>query len=384
MWIRLISRKQFWLISAGFVVTGIFAVIDPIKNFNYIQIFQLIFFIEMIRLLIVGARLKKEGVRIISVGIVLIFAFSSYDMLMDLGVINAFHGIVNGSPFGFLGLIVSVSIYLASEFAKTNERMLMNERQAKELELQQRIMAIEDERKSKELGDARKLQLSMLPQCSDKVGGFDTCFDMKPATEVGGDYYDYHISKDGTLTLAIGDATGHGMKAGIMVSIMKSLFITHVEQTDILSFLNIASRTIKQMQLGNLYMAIMIISIKERKMKVASAGMPPLCIFRSETKTVEELVIKGMPLGAYDSYPYSMVQTELAIGDTLLLMSDGLPELFNDKNETFDLSRIANAFQKVAEESPSQIVQQLFAAGDDWRNGHKQDDDITLVVLKTN
>ncbi|NIP22225.1 MAG: SpoIIE family protein phosphatase, partial [Phycisphaerae bacterium] len=284
--------KQFWLISCGLVTTGILAVFEPVGNFSYLLVFQIVVLIEAIRLMIVGIRRKEDGARIIAVGFAFLFAFSSYDTLMDFGVIAAIDDIQNGYPFGFVGLLISMSVYLARDFAKTNERMLTKERQAKELELKQRLLEAEDARKSKELEEARKLQLSMLPKCINEVEGLDVCFDMKPATEVGGDYYDYNVSEDGTLTVAIGDATGHGIKAGIMVSIIKSLFIGNAGQTDIPAFFEKSSKTIRQMGLGNLYMAMMIVRIKDGNLTCSSAGIPPLFIYRSATKSVEEFVIK--------------------------------------------------------------------------------------------
>ncbi len=374
--------KQFWVITAGLIVTGILAIIEPVKNFNYVQFFLIGVFIESVRLIIGGTKRKEEGAWIIAIGFAFILVFSSYDMLLDFGLLEPINNIHNGYPFGFLGLIVFMSVYLARDFAKTNERMLAHEREAKETELKRRLLEVEDARKSKELDEARQLQLAMLPQCINEVNGLDICFDMKPATEVGGDYYDYHVSEDGTLTIAIGDATGHGMKAGIMVSIIKSLFMTHAGQTDILSFFEKGSRTIKQMRLGNLYMALMLVQIKDDKLTASSAGMPPLYIYRKATKSVEDFVIKGMPLGAFDSFSYKTIETELAPGDAVLLMSDGLAELFNEKDEMLDYSRVKEIFQNVAEEQATQIVGRLRVAGDEWRNGRPQDDDITLVVLK--
>jgi len=167
-----------------------------------------------------------------------------------------------------------------------------------------------------------------------------------------------------------------------MVSIIKSLFITHAGQADIPAFFEKVSRTIKQMRLGNLYMALMLVQIKDGNLIASSAGMPPLYIYRSATESVEEFVIKGMPLGAFDSFPYQTIEKELAPGDTVLLMSDGLPELFNDKDEMLDYPRVQDIFKEVAEKPPTQIVPHLFAAGDKWRNARPQDDDITLVVLE--
>jgi len=79
---------------------------------------------------------------------------------------------------------------------------------AKEMELERRLLEAEDARKSKELEEARLLQLSMLPECAGEIPGLDICFHMETATEVGGDYYDYHLADDGTLTVVFGDATG--------------------------------------------------------------------------------------------------------------------------------------------------------------------------------
>jgi serine phosphatase RsbU (regulator of sigma subunit) len=95
---------------------------------------------------------------------------------------------------------------------------------------------------------------------------------------VGGDYYDFMVFEDRRLILAVGDATGHGMKAGTMVSIIKGLFYSEESKFDIPSFLGKCSRTIKQMNLPNLYMGLTIVKIKDKHMHISSAGMPPVYI----------------------------------------------------------------------------------------------------------
>ena len=87
-----------------------------------------------------------------------------------------------------------------------------------------KLLQLENERKTKELEEARQLQLSMLPKELPKLPNLDIAVYMKTATEVGGDYYDFIVGLDGTLIVAIGDATGHGMKAGTIVSMVKALF----------------------------------------------------------------------------------------------------------------------------------------------------------------
>jgi serine phosphatase RsbU (regulator of sigma subunit) len=374
--------KYFWLIAAALAITGFFAVIDPIHNFGYVQIPQVIVLVEAFRILISAIQKKKYDAWIIATGFFLLFLFSSYDLLLDLGLMEPFREITNGYPIGFLCLIIFASIYLARDFARANKTILIKEREAKEMEIVQRVLEAEDRRKTKELNEARELQLSLLPQCITSLKNYDFCFYMRPATEVGGDYYDYNISANNEISIVIGDATDHGMKAGMMVSIIKSLFLTHINTMDIKEFLNSCSHTIKQMKLKNLYMALMLVKINGRNLKMSSAGIPPLLVYRKKTNKVEEYKIKGMPLGAVESYPYETVEIELETGDTVVLMTDGLPELFNKDKESFGEERLKEIILQNACEPVNEIVNKLFLAGEEWRKENKQNDDITLVAFR--
>ncbi len=115
---------------------------------------------------------------------------------------------------------------------------------------------------------------------------------------------------------------------------------------------------------------------------MSSAGMPPIFIYRKYDRTIEEHVIKGMPLGAIDKFPYDLRETKLKTGDTLLLFSDGLPELHNSNEEMFGYKRVRNVFEDVAEKSPEEIIEHLKSQGSKWVNDKDPDDDVTFVVIK--
>jgi sigma-B regulation protein RsbU (phosphoserine phosphatase) len=129
-------------------------------------------------------------------------------------------------------------------------------------------------------------------------------------------------------------------------------------------------------------MSLMLLKLKNGYVTYSSAGMPPIFIYRYKRKQIEEHVVKGMPLGAFDSFSYKVFETQLERGDTLLLMSDGFPELFNEKNEILDTNRIKEIFAEIAEKPSNEIVSYLFTSGDEWRKNRPLHDDVTFIVCK--
>ncbi|MBU2491577.1 MAG: SpoIIE family protein phosphatase [Bacteroidetes bacterium] len=249
-------------------------------------------------------------------------------------------------------------------------------------EAQSRVMQAENERKSKELEEARELQLSMLPKNLPSLPHLDIAVYMKTATEVGGDYYDFNVGLDGTLTVVIGDATGHGMKAGTMVTAAKTLFNSYSANPNILFTFHEMTRCIKQLQMQSVSMCLTMLKIRNNNLIISSAGMPPMFLFKRESRIVEEHLLKGMPLGTMNNFPYEIREMELAKGDTILLMSDGFPELTNEDNELYGYKRVRNKFEETADKEPEEIITCLKDEGSRWVKDNDPDDDVTFVVIK--
>jgi serine phosphatase RsbU (regulator of sigma subunit) len=184
------------------------------------------------------------------------------------------------------------------------------------------------------------------------------------------------------LIIAIGDATGHGMKAGTMVATIKGLFTAENSQTDVAAFLNKSNSIIRDMRLGNIYMAMLVTKLEGEKVTISSAGMPPALIFRHESKQVEEIKLQAIPLGGPADFTYPKRVSSLSKGDTLLLMSDGFPELFNEQKEILDYSRAKNLFGSIEHSSPVDTITHLVKEANNWRGNATQEDDITFVVVK--
>jgi serine phosphatase RsbU (regulator of sigma subunit) len=247
--------------------------------------------------------------------------------------------------------------------------------------LQQRILAVEYERKATELEDARSFQLSMLPKEVPRTKQFEVAVFTRTATEVGGDYYDFHVEGE-ALTIAIGDATGHGAKAGTMVTVVKTLFSGYSGDTPPGAFLSSAATKIKRMDLGRMAMALSIARLDGNKVTVASAGMPPVLIHRASTKLVEEITLEATPLGTLGT-DYKERSVAILPGDTILFMSDGLPELTNSAGQQLGYVAAAEAFGSAAAERSAQfVIDRLVDAARNWHGDQPPNDDITFVAVR--
>jgi len=257
-----------------------------------------------------------------------------------------------------------------------------NRSMIREAELRAQVAESENERKSRELEEARRLQLSLLPARLPDLPHLEIAVYMKTATEVGGDYYDYNIASDGTLNIIFGDATGHGMRAGTVVTLMKGLFSADSGNIQIDKFLDQSSATIKDLRFERTLMALTLLKIKENKIRFSSAGMPPAYLFRKKRKSMEEICLESVPLGAIKDYRYQVRDDSFETGDTLLLLSDGLPELKSPEGFIFDYPRVEQVFREVATDEPQKIIDHLVTAGDNWRRDVALEDDITFMVIK--
>jgi serine phosphatase RsbU (regulator of sigma subunit) len=205
---------------------------------------------------------------------------------------------------------------------------------------------------------------------------------MQTATEVGGDYYDFHVHEDGTLTVILGDATGHGMQSGMMVSIMKSLFMSDRSNKDLVPFFNNCNASLKDMHLGRLMMALTCAQFNGKSVNISNAGMPPILVYNSVQNKVEEILVEGMPLGAIGNQNYETKTIQISKGDSILLLSDGLLELQNENQEFFGYQKVKSIFLKYSDRSAEEIISHLKDAGLKWINHKETKDDVSMIIVK--
>lgn len=254
------------------------------------------------------------------------------------------------------------------------------ERQA---ELERRLLAEEDARKTQELEQARELQLSLLPRTLPSRPGLELAARMRTATEVGGDYYDVVERDDGSLIVAIGDATGHGLRSGMMVVAVKSLLSYAAEGSDLVEIGRRMARALRRMRLGRLHMAFALARLVGRRLDAVGAGMPPALVHRRAGGEIDELDLSGAPLGSPIDFPYALSSIELEAGDTVLLMSDGLPELRRSDGGELGYDGVETLFRAALAEAEG--VQEIATVLERRASGWcccELEDDLTFVLLR--
>ncbi len=328
-----------------------------------------------------GAAIRqgKEGALGITAAFGAYVFFSLFDLFMDLGAPFFFERMENPYAIGSIVLVFMLSIFTARRYANTYAQLLAQEKETQKKELERAFIEAEDRRKGEELDAARRLQLGMLPETRAAYRDWDVQFSMHTATEVGGDYFDYRCDDEG-LTVCVGDATGHGMKAAVVVAAMKSLFHTLGDDEEPAAFLQRASGALKQMRFKNMFMALALIRFRPGGMEVAMAGMPPALVHRAEGGVVEEIRGKAPPLGCLSRFSYQSVAVTLNPGDTVLVMSDGLMEQFDGQGRMLGLTALKEALTQAPADT-AEIIAAMEGRVDQWRAGRDRDDDMTLAAI---
>ena len=238
-------------------------------------------------------------------------------------------------------------------------------------------------RKTLELLEAQQLQVSMLPQYTPFYPGFEISMISRPATEVGGDYYDFKFSCNSKqLHLVLGDATGHGFKPAVLVATAKSYFQTLAGRNSNEQIISRISEAIQSLNIKGLYMGLSLLEMDGDLISVVSSGMPPLYFYNSRQKEGEQHLFKGMFLGLPKVNSGRKKVFRMHRGDVLLLMTDGLAELQNCNRELLGYQAVKEAFARVAGKGTIDIIEGLLKLGKEWAGEEHQQDDISIIAIR--
>jgi phosphoserine phosphatase RsbU/P len=246
--------------------------------------------------------------------------------------------------------------------------------------------AIEKQRMEDELNIAREIQQGLLPETLPSITGFDIAALTIPSKEVGGDYYDVITRKNGEYILAIGDVSGKGTPAALLMAsaqaALRALAPLNASISEITGQIN--DLTCANTRGGSRFITFFwgVLDAQMRQFKFTNAGHNPPYLLR-KNGTIEELEEGGLILGIFKTTtPYVESSATLEPGDVLVMYTDGISEAMNGNAEQFTEERLQAILKESARRSAQEIIDQVQKALEAHTKGTPQSDDITMLVLK--
>ncbi len=244
----------------------------------------------------------------------------------------------------------------------------------------------EHSRMRSELDDARAVQLSMLPRAAPELPWVELASTTMPATEVGGDYFGYFPLDDRRLAIAIGDVAGHGMASGLVLSGLRSgLHLLREELARPVEVLGRLDRMLRETSPGRMFVTLQIalLDAARGELVVANAGHPPLLLLPAGGGGAVAVGAPGPPLGTRLSPGYAEARHPLAPGDTLVLYTDGVPELRDLAGAALGEERLlAEAARGARAATAREARDALVGALARFKGDVEPADDLTLVVAR--
>jgi len=239
-------------------------------------------------------------------------------------------------------------------------------------------------RVEQDLRVARDIQQASLPKAVPKLEGWEIVPFYQPAREVGGDFYDFHLLSEGRLGLLVGDATGKGVPAALVMSTtcgMLQLAAQALESFSPGEVLARVNETLFTRIPPNMFVTCFyaILDPKSSTLSYANAGHDLPCLWRGGD--CEELRARGMPLGLMPGMGYEEKEITLGAGEATLFYSDGLVEAHDPKGAMFGFPRLRALIAEHGEKGllGDFLMEELYTfVGEHW----EQEDDITLLTLR--
>jgi serine phosphatase RsbU (regulator of sigma subunit) len=240
------------------------------------------------------------------------------------------------------------------------------------------------ERVRSELVAARTIQLSLLPHDTPTVPNLRIAGASLPAKEVGGDFFAYHTFADGRLGVAVGDASGKGIPAALLMALALNTFETLVDvypdQGALLNACNmtLAPRMMQSRQ--NAAFLTVVLDPSRYEAAVANAGLVAPLLWRAgEVRYIESF---GLPLGATHLASYTQQSVALQPGDCLLLVSDGVVEAHGPGGQLWGFERLEAALAESGGQGPEVVIERILAEVRAFTSETPQHDDMTIVAVQ--
>ncbi len=244
----------------------------------------------------------------------------------------------------------------------------------------------ERSRMREELDDARKIQLSMLPRKDPQISWLDVAGISIPASEVGGDYFDYFAAGESRQAIVVADVAGHGVASALLLSGIRScLYLLQESPLSPAETLTRLDRMVRQTTSSRLFVTMLyaVFDYEQRELTYSVAGHPPLLRYRADRHAVEEIGHEALPLGTALGNDLTGKTVAFDHGDIFLFITDGIAETLNGRQELYGNQRLEHRLKTTAHDRSAREIRDTLL-GDVWnfKGDGEQTDDITMVVVK--
>ena len=243
---------------------------------------------------------------------------------------------------------------------------------------------LERERFERELALASEIQQRFQPTAPPHVDGYELQGISFPCYEIGGDYYDFIEREDGRLVIALGDVSGKGTAAALLMSSLHAAIHAQSASHDsLVATISAVNRYLADNIPANRFVTLFYAELDPESgaLSFLNAGHNPPLIVHS-AGTVEQLASGGLPLGIKRDAEYREGRTQLQHGDVLVIYSDGVTEAVSPTGEEFGATRLYEVVSRNIEASAAGIRDRIESSLTKFAQGTSAADDITLVIVK--
>jgi serine phosphatase RsbU (regulator of sigma subunit)/pSer/pThr/pTyr-binding forkhead associated (FHA) protein len=242
--------------------------------------------------------------------------------------------------------------------------------------------SLEKRRMDEDMRRAAEIQRGLLPTISPQVPGYGLAGSNRPCRTVGGDYYDFAVH-DGRLLLALGDVSGKGTGAALLMTVLRAAVRGHWSEGSVSEAMRRINQTVCQNVTEGKYVTFVMARLDPQSgcVTYVNAGHNAPLLVRSSGE-VEPLDEGGMVLGMFDSVPYAEGVVKMESSDSLVIFSDGVTETFNAAGDEFGSERLIQVVVEGRALSAEDLEERILAELERFAAGAKITDDRTIIVLK--
>ena len=244
------------------------------------------------------------------------------------------------------------------------------------------------ERLNREVEIAREVQERLFPQKLPPIAGLDYAGHCRPALGVGGDYYDFLALPKDRLGIAIGDVSGKGIAAALMMASLQASLRSEATRApeNLAAAVSSINRLVYEASASNRYATFFYgeYDPASGRFDYVNAGHnPPLLLDGGQRGTITRLEPGGTVIGLLENSEYEQGMVSLSPGDWLIAFTDGISEAMDLNDEEWGEDRLIEAIRSYRGDSAQELMIHLFAAATEFAGAAPQHDDMTLVVVRT-